>query len=85
MREFHSPWEDPNVKMALKQRDASDIALICCGRCHNYGYYNQGSHFTCSWCEWFVGGEELDAIIDNGEVISLSDYTDRQVSEEDYP
>ncbi len=71
---FHSAWDDPNVKVALKKRDPAHIALICCGQCHNYGYYNEGSHFSCSWCDYSVSGEELDLLIDNSEVISLADW-----------
>lgn len=85
MIENHNAWDDPNVKSALKQRGADHVYLICCFECGNYGYYNEGSHVSCQWCEWSVSGDELDSIIDNGEVITLSDYTDMQVQSEDLP
>jgi hypothetical protein len=76
---FHDAWEDPNVKEALKQRDSGHIYLLCCGRCHNYSYYNEGSHFTCQWCDWSVGGDDLDELLENGEAITLDEYTEMQV------
>lgn len=85
MSEHHSAWDDPDVKAALKQRDAGHIALICCGNCHCYSYYNEGSHFSCQWCDWSVSGEDLDDVIEAGEVISLDDYTDMTVNGEDVP
>jgi hypothetical protein len=56
-------WKDPNVKAALKDgRPADDISVISCPRCGRFGYYNQGSHFWCRFCEqgWEVltEGEE---------------------------
>lgn len=73
---YRSVWNDPNVKAALKERDAGHIALICCFQCGNYGYYNEGSHFSCSveGCDWSASGEELDQLVENGEVVSLDDY-----------
>jgi hypothetical protein len=82
---FRDAWSDPNVKAALKTRRAADIYLMCCSQCGNYSYYNEGSHFTCSWCEHYVRGEELDRLIDNGEAITLDDYTEMQVEEPDVP
>lgn len=84
---YRNAWDDPNVKAALKQRGSSHVCLICCEQCGNYGYYNEGSHFSCSvdGCEWSVSGEDLDMLIDNGEVITLDDYVDMQVNAEDLP
>lgn len=77
-----SIWDDPNVKDALKNgREPSDISLICCGGCGLYGYYNDGSHFTCSECDWSASGETLDMLIDNGEVVSLEEYSDMDAPE----
>jgi hypothetical protein len=71
----HNPWDDPNVTRALKNgRLPSDISLICCRSCNLYGYYNNGSHFTCSECGWSASGDTLDAIIDNCDVTTLQDY-----------
>lgn len=45
-------WKDPNVKAALKDgRAAEDIAVLSCPKCSRWGYYNQGSHFWCRFCE----------------------------------
>jgi hypothetical protein len=84
-RPRRSPWEDPNVKEALKDRAPDDIALLCCPRCDTYGYYNEGSHFTCGACRFSASGGRLDAMIENGEVITLDDYAEAQASEEGYP
>lgn len=79
MAAVDGPREDQNVKAALKGgRPPNDIMLCCCPRCHGYGYYNQGSHFTCPWCEWSASGARLDRLIDDGEMISLEDYDDMQ-------
>lgn len=81
-----SPWEDPNVQAALNSgRPSCGIYLICCGRCGTWGYYNEGSHFSCSveGCGWSVRGLYLDAILEAGEVISLDDWTDMMVREEE--
>jgi hypothetical protein len=71
-----SPWGDPNVEIALQSRHPTDIALIRCPRCGNWGYYNEGSHFSCSVpdCEYSCGGAELDGLIDAGEVMYLADF-----------
>jgi hypothetical protein len=71
---FHDAWEDPNVKEALKQRGSQDIYLICCEQCHNYCYYNEGSHFSCQWCDWSTSA--IDELIAAGEVITLDDYAE---------
>jgi len=56
-------WKDPQVKEALKEgRPADDIAVLDCPECGRWGYYNQGSHFSCRFCDktWSVlcEGEE---------------------------
>ena len=85
MAEHRSPWDDPNVREALKERSPDDIALIQCGRCHSYGYYNQGCHFCCSVCDWSISDHLLDCIIDDGGVITLDEYTEMLTTEEDIP
>lgn len=82
---WHSAWDDPNVKEALKERRPNDICLLCCERCSNYSYYNQGSHFCCAWCEWSVVEEDLDELLDMDGVITLEDYEDMQTNGEDVP
>ncbi len=74
----HSPWEDPNVKRVLSMRPPEDVLLLPCQGCGSYGYYNQGSHFSCAWCDWFVEGVALDQVLDQGEVIFLSEYEEEE-------
>lgn len=45
-------WKDPAVKLALKEgRRANDIAVLDCPKCGMWGYYNQGSSFSCRFCD----------------------------------
>lgn len=48
-------WRDPAVQEALKAgRSADDIMVLRCPDCDRLGYYNQGSSFTCRFCDiWF--------------------------------
>lgn len=87
MNTYRDAWDDPNVREAIRTRSPHLIMLICCERCGNYGYYNEGSHFSCSVpaCEWSVSGKELDDLIESGDVISLDDYTDVAVNGPDGP
>lgn len=74
-----NPWEDPNVKQALQDgREPNDIMLCQCLKCHGYSYYNQGSHFTCYWCNWSVSGRRLDSLLVDGECLSLEEYDEMQ-------
>lgn len=50
-------WKDPCVKEALKAgRPAHDIDCLRCPKCNRLGYYNDGSHFSCRFCDltWYV-------------------------------
>lgn len=77
---FRSPWDDPNVKQALKEgRGPGDIAVLCCERCANFSYYNQGSHFTCGVCGKSVSGRNLDALAE--EIMTLADVE----GDDEYP
>ncbi len=54
-------WKDPMVMEALKDgRSADDIAVLACPECHRWGYYNQGSHFSCRFCNdtWRIRDED---------------------------
>lgn len=56
-------WKDPMVKAALKDgRSADDIAVVSCPKCHRWGYYNEGSHFSCRFCNrtWYVCSEDQE-------------------------
>ena len=72
-------WKDPQVKEALKDgRSADDIAILRCPECNRTGYYNQGSYFTCRFCDktFYVltEGEEYDGpTVQGDEMISLAD------------
>jgi hypothetical protein len=53
-------WKDPAVKEALKSgRPASDIACLPCPECNQLGYYNEGSSFSCRFCDltFYVVGD----------------------------
>jgi hypothetical protein len=56
-------WKTPEVKAALQSRPADDIAVLACPRCGEWGYYNEGSHFSCRFCErtWYVCSEDEEA------------------------
>jgi hypothetical protein len=78
-----NPWKDGNVREALGEgREAGDIALLECPRCHRYSYYNEGSHFTCRFCD--EGFEVLDEgetgrggpSVRSWEAITLADWTE---------
>jgi len=82
----HDAWDDPNVTRALKDgRQPNDIMLGCCQRCHNYAYWNQGSHFTCYWCGWSVRGPGLEELIEMAETLSLEEYGEMMADEGDVP
>lgn len=44
-------WKDPMVKEALTERAADDIMVMPCPECGKWSYYNQGSHFSCRFCD----------------------------------
>lgn len=45
-------WKDPAVKEALREgRSANDIVVLRCPDCNQYGYYNEGSGFSCRFCD----------------------------------
>lgn len=73
-------WKDPSVKEALKGgRAASDIAVIACPECNQYGYYNEGTTFSCRFCDltFYVLSEDEEAegrrTVSADEVIRLDD------------
>jgi len=51
-------WKDPAVREALKERPAFDIACLRCPKCHELGYYNEGSSFTCRFCDETIRVDE---------------------------
>lgn len=52
-------WQDPLIRSLLKERPADDIQVMDCPVCGRMSYYNQGSHFTCRFCDrtWYVFSE----------------------------
>lgn len=65
-------WKDPMVQEALKDgRSADDIQVIACPKCGEWSYWNEGSHFSCRFCNqtWYVYGPDNDHF----ENVSLSD------------
>jgi hypothetical protein len=59
-------WKDPMVQESLKDgRTPNDIAVMSCPKCGRYGYYNEGSHFSCRFCKkhWHVTSEMADEAI----------------------
>lgn len=47
-----TPWDDPCVKDALSDgRAPSDIMLLDCPNCGEANYYNEGSHYSCRFCD----------------------------------
>lgn len=74
------PWDDPNIIEALKERPATEISIFCCPRCQAWNYYNDGSHASCyrQGCGWFADGDMLEAMIDQGDVITLEDWLEGQ-------
>ena len=59
--EVNDIWKDPMVTEALKEgRPADDIAVLACPECNRWGYYNEGSHFSCRFCDksWYVITED---------------------------
>jgi hypothetical protein len=83
-----NPYDDPNVRQAIADgRQPSEISLIACPRCGVYGYYNDGSHWTCrdEKCGYRASGRKMDMLIDNGEVTTLDDWSAMQVMEDKYP
>lgn len=57
-------WKDPSVKEALKEgRLACDICVLRCRVCDELGYYNEGTSFSCRFCDTtFLIGEDDDVI-----------------------
>jgi hypothetical protein len=72
-------WKDPMVMEALKDgRDPSDIMCLRCPDCARLGYYNQGSHFSCRFCDklFYVlseGESGEGPCVQSDEAVTLAD------------
>lgn len=53
MTERADIWQDPMVREVLKEgrRQPWQIQTLRCPKCEKRSYYNEGSHFTCRFCE----------------------------------
>lgn len=76
-------WKDPRVIDALKDgRSADDIMILDCPKCGRWGYYNQGSHFDCLYCNksfWVLSEGESHPDLPSVEAdnaITLADTLD---------
>ncbi len=71
-------WKDPSVKEALRDgRSACDIMVLDCPKCGRWGYYNQGSHFWCRFCDQgFEHTEDWDPISLDDTVTATTDGYD---------
>ena len=76
-------WKDPRVVDALKDgRSADDIMILDCPKCGRWGYYNEGSHFTCLLCDqnFYVlsDGERREGVpcVQADSAITLADTLD---------
>jgi hypothetical protein len=74
-------WKDPQVQEALRDgRHTHDICCLRCPKCDRLGYYNQGSTFSCRFCDlsWYVLSEDEEPIrgrpcMSAEEMVSLAD------------
>lgn len=70
-------WKDPAVRQALKERPAWDIAVLRCPDCNQLGYYNEGSSFSCRFCDrLFYVGEDDESIRLDDTVTETTDGYD---------
>lgn len=68
-------WKDSMVKAALKDgRSADDIAVLSCPKCGAWGYWNEGSHFSCRLCKktWHVTTEMADDHIKLSDTVTVT-------------
>lgn len=68
-------WKDPMVKEALKDgRTPDDIRVMNCPKCGRYGYWNEGSHFSCRFCRktWFVRSEMADDSVTLSDTVTVT-------------
>jgi hypothetical protein len=80
--EHRNIWDSTGVKEALADgRPPDDIRLLRCPECQRWGFWNEGSHFSCEYClkTWlcFNQDEKPDADmpwIRCDEVVTLADY-----------
>lgn len=68
-------WKDPAVKCALKEgRFVDDIRVMECPKCNLWGYYNEGSSFSCRFCDrtWRVTTEMAEDSITLADTVTVT-------------
>lgn len=68
-------WKDPGVTEALTDgRSADDIRVMDCPKCSRWGYYNEGSHFSCRFCNrtWHVTTEMAQDSITLADTVTVT-------------
>jgi hypothetical protein len=75
-------WKDPYVRERLKDGvPAWDIAVCRCPKCGEWGYYNEGSTFSCRFCgvTFLIGdNDEMEiARLDDTLTETTGDYHNR--------
>ena len=68
-------WKDPAVKEALKEgRSSDDIRVMDCPKCNQWGYYNEGSSFSCRFCDktWRVTDEMAQDSITLSDTVTVT-------------
>jgi hypothetical protein len=68
-------WKDPMVQESLKDgRTPDDIRVMDCPKCGKYGYWNEGSHFSCRFCNktWIVSSEKADDSITLADTVTVT-------------
>jgi len=73
---MHDIWSDPMVKEALKERPPEQIAVMMCPDCSGWGYYNEGSHFTCRFCDLTFMIDDLDGW--QSDFVWLADFEEEK-------
>lgn len=69
-------WKDPRVKERLKDGVHTwDIAVCRCPECDELGYYNEGSTFSCRFCDltFYVTSDEEGGHREGVRTVSADD------------
>ena len=75
MKPVNDIWKDPMVKEALKDgRSADDIRVIACPKCSRWGYWNEGSDFSCRFCNriWYTTSEMAQDSITLADTVTVT-------------
>lgn len=75
MKPVNDIWKDAMVMEALKDgRRVDDIRVLDCPKCSRWGYWNEGSHFSCRFCKrtWYVTSEMADDSITLADTVTVT-------------